>query len=178
MNFCDDRYDAWNVMDFPSILGQLFDFLWEGQVCLYFYFCLFLFNSTLFLWSETVVNFCFDMMVVIWWISHQFLGQLFVFLWEGQVCLTKFVLPSLFSMYCLSKFVCPSLFSQFCLYLPLYDKTKPLWIFVMIWCLKFDGFPIYSRSIVCLFVRRPSLFGQVCFAKFVWPILFVFTLLQ
>ena len=58
----------------------------------------------------------------------------------------------------------------------------PFWLnqmsIVVIWCLKFDGFPIYSRSIVCLFVRRPSLFGQVCFAKFVWPILFVFTLLQ
>ena len=90
------------------------------------------------------MNFCDGMMFNIWWISH------------------------LFSVNCLSfckkaKFVWPSLFGQFCLYLPFYDKTKPLCISVMIWCLKFDGFPIYSRSIVCLFVRRPSLFRQFCF---------------
>ena len=123
-----------------------------------------------------------DMMLEIWWISHLFSvnclsfcekakfvclfvcfrkiypflvklnhceflrwnsWSLFVFLYEGQVCLAKFV--------CI-----------FLLTLPLYDEIKPLWIFVMIWCLKFDGFPIYSRSIVCLFVRRPSLFSRAC----------------
>ena len=126
-------------MDFSSILGQLFVFLWEGQVCLSFcekakFVCLFVCFRKLYLFLVKL-NHCEFLRWNSW--------SLFVFLYEGQVCLAKFV--------CI-----------FLLTLPLYDEIKPLWIFVMIWCLKFDGFPIYSRSIVCLFVRRPSLFSRAC----------------
>ena len=122
-------------MDFPSILDHLFVFLWDFEVCLAKFVCILFFKPFS---CKTKPLWIFEM---------KFLVIVCLFVWR----------PSLFGQICLAKFVC-----IFLLTLPLYDEIKPLWIFVMIWCLKFDGFPIYSRSIVCLFVRRPSLFSRAC----------------
>ena len=149
------------LMYFPYIFGILFSFCEKSK----------------FVWPRMFKQVCLAMFLSRS-LFYNFVCQSWTSLFD-QVCLAKFVWPSLFGRVCFL-FVCFSIFYPFFVTL---NYCALQCTVVMIWCLIFDRFSIYSWSIVCLFVRRRTLFVfwfvlaklyplPSCFANYVWPSLF------